>query len=77
MLLAKNNRNCHLIRYEDLVEKEDRVLRTIAEVAQVTYPQVMDVLSHKVGSMSQGISDEERNFIEGRCGNIMQLFDYH
>jgi hypothetical protein len=77
LLAARTHENCHLIRYEDLVARDARTLENIADVAQLTPSQIMDVLSVKLGhSDPQGVSDEERAIIRERCGDVMQLFDY-
>ena len=76
MLLARTEPNCHLIRYEDLVQKEPKTLDILSDVAQVTREQILNVLGHKIGSGRVGISDAERRAILEGCREPMEALGY-
>lgn len=74
---AKNDPNCHLIRYEDLIGKRPETLDTVADVARLSHEQISQVLAHKIGS-SRGVSlaDADRDVILDRCRDAMEILGY-
>jgi hypothetical protein len=74
--LSQGDPHCHLIRYEELVGKEGRVMASLEDLAQVTEEQIANVLAHKIGSTRFGCSDSDREMILDRCGATLQKLGY-
>ncbi len=47
---AKRDANCHLIRYVDLIERENRTMELLGDVAKVSREQISMVLTRKIGA---------------------------
>jgi hypothetical protein len=73
---ARNDANCHILRYEDLVRQDGKVMAVIAEVAKVPREQAATVLAHKIGGHRSSLSDRDRDVILRDCRESMQMLDY-
>ncbi len=71
-----SNARCHLIRHEDVVAQEEKVLKILTDVAKVSREQISDVLAHKIGSFHYGIEEFEQQVIRERCREPMQALGY-
>jgi hypothetical protein len=74
---AKRDSNCHLLRYEDLIQQESKTIAILADVAKVSPQQISMVLSHKIGSSNRtSLADSDRDFILQNCRESMELLGY-
>lgn len=73
---AESDPLCHLIRYEDLVERDPKTLALLSDVAQVPLDGIAKVLKAKIGSSRMGISDVERRVITRCCRDSMRPLNY-
>ncbi|WP_027086221.1 sulfotransferase [Cohnella panacarvi] len=77
LALAGSDPKSHLIVYENLIRKDPATLDTVEACAKVPRQQILNVMSHKVGSTSnESISDEDRNVILEICGERMRQLGY-
>jgi hypothetical protein len=73
---AANDANCHVLRYEDLIKLESKVMAVLADVARLSPETVAMVLAHKIGSSSGLLSDSDRDLILATCREPMERLGY-
>jgi hypothetical protein len=77
LAMAGSDPKSHLIVYENLIRQNEATLNTIEACAKVPRQQMLDVMSHKVGSTANDtISDEDRSIILEICGERMRQLGY-
>jgi hypothetical protein len=73
---AKHDSHCHLLRYEDIVRRDQKTLEIVADAAKITTEQIESVLSCKIGSSNYGLDDTERDAILENCREPMAAYGY-
>jgi hypothetical protein len=73
---ATTDANCHVLRYEDLVQRESKVMAVLSEVARLSPETVATVLAHKIGSSSSFLSAPDQDIILAACRKTMERLGY-
>ncbi|PYI53562.1 sulfotransferase [Paenibacillus flagellatus] len=74
---ARQDPNSLLIRYEDLVDRDPKTLKRLSEVTKVPVPDMIGVLSKKVGSFNpEPVTKEQREEIVTKCRPVMKTLLY-
>jgi hypothetical protein len=73
---AKHDLHCHLLRYEDIVRRDEKTMNIVADAAKINSEQIESVLSCKIGSSNYGLDDSEREAILENCREPMAAYGY-
>ncbi|MFD1038935.1 sulfotransferase [Virgibacillus byunsanensis] len=74
--LSKNDSKSHLIKYEDMVNKDMTAIQTISNLGKIQTEEINTVLSKKIWSTPRQIAKSEEDFIIKECGMVMRKYDY-
>lgn len=73
----ENNSNAHLFKYEDIVQKDEKTLKKLSELAKLTRKDIDSVLSVKLLSTSRGIGLKDKLYIRQKCKENMEKLGYY
>ncbi|MBN1393465.1 MAG: sulfotransferase [Pirellulales bacterium] len=77
LIFSVNDPRCHLLRYEDLINKDKKTLALISDTARVSLRRINAVLSNKIGGSCGEIEPADRGVIREQCRKEMELFGYY
>src|SRR5699024_1375882 len=75
--LSNAHANIHLIRYEDLIDKNQATLDLIKRIGKITDEQIEKVLSVKISSSGRPIAKAHEHQIRKSCLNLLNKMGYH
>lgn len=70
------NRGIHLVRYEDIVSRDEETLRLLSELARIPVETIGRVLEVNLNSTRTDRSDDDVDTINGICEEGMKRFHY-
>ncbi|MBU4399607.1 MAG: sulfotransferase, partial [Planctomycetes bacterium] len=73
---ASNDSRCHLLRYEDLIQKDAETMEIVGDAAKISLHQIEMVLANKVGGRKGEIDESDRKKIGERCREAMEALGY-
>lgn len=74
--LSNEDQHMHLIKYEDIVTKDEAAINLIKKVGHLKNEQIESVLTKKISSSSRSIPKNQRNQILRQCRAMMQKMGY-
>jgi len=74
--LQKKDPNSILLKYEDIVNKDEKTLNIISELGKISLNEIDTVLSKKISSTPRPITDADKKFIINQCKENMQQYGY-
>ncbi len=76
MNYEKEYSNTYLIKYEDIIKKEESTMKLIANLAKLDISQINEVLSVKIYSTKDKIPRKEEIIITNKCKENMKKLGY-
>lgn len=74
--LSKIDSKSHLIKYENIVNKDQTTIETISKLGKISSEEIDTVISKKIWSTPRAISNVEEHIILKECGTIMKQYGY-
>ncbi|MDQ0300706.1 Glu-tRNA(Gln) amidotransferase subunit E-like FAD-binding protein [Salibacterium salarium] len=74
--LSKRNKKVTLVRYEDIVSKDEDTLTSIGKIGRLSLEEMNYVINKKISSSTKPITADDENKIITLCGKVMKKFHY-
>lgn len=74
--LSKKDANMHLVRYEDIVNKDPTTLTLMKRIGHLRDQQIDRVLTHKISSSRRPISKQQELTLRRQCRKGMKTMGY-
>ncbi|HET7657196.1 MAG TPA: sulfotransferase [Bacillales bacterium] len=74
--LSLSDPNMHLIRYEDLIQKQTNTIVLLKQIGQLENKDIERVLDKKISSTSKPVSRKIEQQVIKKCGRLMEKLGY-